>query len=65
MRWHNFTWKGVDLQISKEQMHNGKTYSEILEIIKDGESIATYDVLQKLRNEGHKFLKNFWVFVLS
>jgi len=49
-------------EITTKQQFNNKTYPEILEIVKESE-IADYNLLQKLRNKGLKFLKDFWVFV--
>lgn len=50
-------------EISK-QIYNNKTYAEILPLLKKGERIADYPLLQKLRNSGkYEFLKDFWVFV--
>jgi len=52
-----------DYEISTKQQFNGKTYGEILKLVKEKE-IADYPLLQKLRNSGEfKFLKEFWVFV--
>jgi len=48
-------------EITTTQQFNGKTYSEILEIV-DESQIAIYQLLQDLRNEGLEFLKDFWVF---
>ena len=49
-------------EISTKQQYNGKTYSEILKLVRE-ENIADYPLLQKLRNKGLNFLKDFWVFV--
>jgi hypothetical protein len=49
-------------EISTKQQYNGKTYAEILELVKV-ENIADYQLLQELRNKGLTFLKDFWVFV--
>ena len=52
-------------KISAKQMHNGKTYQECLDLLKENETIADYPLLQKLRNSNKfgKYFKNFWVFV--
>ena len=50
-------------EISK-QVYNEKTYAEILTLLRKGERIADYPLLQELRNSGkYEFLKDFWVFV--
>ena len=49
-------------EISTKQQYNGKTYSQILKLVKE-ENIANYSLLQELRNKGLNFLKEFWVFV--
>ena len=49
-------------EISTKQQYNGKTYSQILKLVKE-ENIADYPLLQELRNKGLNFLKEFWVFV--
>lgn len=52
------------IMITKKQQFNGKTYSEILELKEQDEEIASYELLQRLRNTGkYDFLKEFWVFV--
>ena len=51
-------------EISTTQLHNNKTYAEILKSLTKGERIADYPLLQKLRNSGEfDFLKDFWVFI--
>ncbi len=47
-----------------EQIHNDKTYIQIQKLLKKGEQIADYSLLQELRNKkiDNRF-KNFWVFV--
>ena len=55
---------GNGLEINTKQQFNGKTYNECCELAKKNNwTIADYLLVQKLRNEGHKFLKDFWVFV--
>ena len=49
-------------EISTKQQFNNKTYSKIKQLVKE-ENIATYELLQELRNKGLTFLKEFWVFV--
>jgi hypothetical protein len=60
MKWLKILKKGIE--ITTKQQFNGKTYSEILKEVKE-EEIATYELLQELRNKDYKFLKDFWVFV--
>lgn len=57
------------IKIIPKQMFNNKIYSEILNEV-DESQIATYDILQKLRNISFKsnwkkypFMKSFWVVV--
>jgi hypothetical protein len=57
-------------EISTIQLHNNKTYAEILKLLNKDERIADYTLLRDLRNEGfdsnwtkYPFLKDFWVFV--
>ena len=57
-------------EISTIQLHNNKTYAEILKLLNKNERIADYTLLKDLRNEGfesnwtkYPFLKEFWVFV--
>ena len=49
-------------EISTKQQYNGKTYSQILKLVKE-ENIADYPLLQELRNKSLNFLEEFWVFV--
>ena len=57
--WINIPEEGIE--ITTKQQFNGETYLEILKKIKE-ETIATYDLLQRLRNSGkYEFLKKFWV----
>lgn len=58
--WIKIPEKGIE--ITSKQHFNGKTYAEILEEVEE-EQIATYELLQELRNKGYEFLKDFWVFV--
>lgn len=54
---------GNGLEISK-QVHNGKTYAEIKELLNKREKVADYALLQKLRNKNmDERFKDFWVFV--
>ena len=59
----------LGIKITPKQQFNGKTYSEILEEVSESQ-IATYEILQKLRNisfssnwNKYPFMKSFWVFV--
>lgn len=53
----------LKIEITNKQQFNGKTYDEILKLVKE-EEIADYPLLQKLRNTGkYEFLKEFWVSV--
>ncbi|MFA5395233.1 MAG: hypothetical protein WC346_04365, partial [Methanogenium sp.] len=57
----------LKIKITPKQQFNNKTYEEILKEV-DESQIATYEILQKLRNISFKsgwkkypFMKNFWV----
>lgn len=52
-------------QITSKPIHLGKTYQECIDLLKEGERIADYPLIQKLRNseEFQKYFKDFWVFV--
>lgn len=59
----------LGIKITKCQKFNNKSYEEILKEV-DESKIATYEILQKLRNIAFKsnwkkysFMKNFWVWV--
>jgi hypothetical protein len=59
----------LGIKIIPKQMFNNKIYSKILNEV-DESQIATYDILQKLRNISFKsnwkkypFMKSFWVVV--
>ncbi len=59
----------LGIKITPKQQFNGKTYSEILKEV-DEKYIASYEILQKLRNISFKsgwkkypFMKSFCVFV--
>lgn len=60
--------KDLGIKINKKQQFNGLTYLDILKEVKE-EEIATYEILQGLRNrfvDGEKqfnFLQDCWVFV--
>jgi len=55
--------KELGIEITPEQQFNGLTYKEILKKVKESE-IATYEILQKIRNLGkYEFTKDFGVFV--
>jgi len=61
----------LGIKITPVQYFNGKIYSEIFEEV-DESQIATYEILQKLRNisfesgwKEYPFMKSFWVFVLN
>lgn len=54
-----------NIEITTKQQFNGKSYPEILKLVKE-EEIADYLLLQELRNTGkYEFLKDFWVFVTN
>lgn len=54
-----------EYQITSKQVFNGKTYKEIQDSLQPGEGIASYELLQKLRNSGKfpNIFTEFWVFV--
>lgn len=58
--------KDKKIEVSR-QTYNGKTYAEILKLLKKGESIANYNLLQKLRDDNDYCeklgLDDCWAFV--
>lgn len=64
---NKITWIKIEkgLEITSKPVHFNKTYAQIKELLKDGEEIVDYPLLQKLRNS-NKYpdsFTEFWVFV--
>jgi hypothetical protein len=63
-KWFDIPEKGIQMT---KLIHQGKTYSEIKSLLKKGEEIASYQLLQDLRNDD-KYrdllgLNDTWAFV--
>lgn len=59
----------LGIKITPKQLFNGEAYEEIIKKVLE-DNIATYEILQKLRNiafesgwKKYPFMKDFWVFV--
>jgi hypothetical protein len=62
MKWIKIKSEGIE--ITNEQQFNGKTYSEILKEVKE-EEIASYELLQRLRNPCSVSSKSSFIFISS
>ena len=54
-----------EIEITSKPVHLGKTLSEARKLLNKGEEVASYELLQYLRNSEiyKKCFKKFWVFV--
>ena len=64
IKWLTFQAFGENFEISTEVLYKNKTYSAIKKLLKKDEEIASYPLIQMLRNEkAHKCFEDFSVFV--